>query len=433
MKIIGGAAARGYSFHQCLDIGKAVNEHTVTIGSALDHCHVPGRQHQTVGDDTCVVGAGIHNEPGHQLITPVPPVEDLIEKCLHLLCDPRDPERAFTSFAPSDDVVLLLNNYGGLSSLELGALTDEILSQLASKWNISPCKILSGGFETSLNAPGFSISLCNLTAAAKQCGTDVLIELLDAPTTAVSWPNTARPSPDAKKGRLADRENVSAKNVAARGEIQADAATLERMIRAACKRAIAAEPRLTEWDTVMGDGDCGEAVKGLAESILSDLGGGGGRLPTGTVFDFLTLVTRSVEPMGGTLGAIFSILLSAFHTALNRAVQDGAVHQSSPDLYAAALESAVTSLKMHTPAREGDRTVMDVLLPFAAEFCRSKDLGAAVKVAAAKAEETRYAKARFGRATYIGQHASQELPDPGAWAFFEIVAGLAEGIGVEVP
>lgn len=432
MKIIGGAAVDGYSFQDCVDMGKAVNDSTVTIGSALDHCHVPGRQHQTVADDTCTIGAGIHNEPANQLISPLPSVEDLIDRCLHLLCDPNDKERAFTSFTPGDEVVLLLNNYGGLSSLELGALTDEILGQLASKWNISPCKILSGAFETSLNAPGFSISLCNLTTAAKQCGsqTNTLLQFLGSPTAAVSWPNTTVTPRGAKKGGLADKATASTKEATARGEIQADGATMEKMIRTACARVIAAEPRLTEWDTVMGDGDCGEAVKGLAESILADLDSD--RPSTESVFDFLRLVNRSVEPMGGTLGAIFSILLAAFHTALNSAARDGGVHPGTPSLYAAALDSAVASLKMHTPAREGDRTVMDVLLPFTAEFHRSGDLAAAVGVAAAKAEETRYAKAKFGRATYIGEEVSQELPDPGAWAFYEIVAGLAEGVGLEL-
>lgn len=64
MKVLGAAAARDYSFDRLVEIGKAVNEQLVSIGSALDHCHVPGRQsHDEIGEDVCVVGAGIHNEP----------------------------------------------------------------------------------------------------------------------------------------------------------------------------------------------------------------------------------------------------------------------------------------------------------------------------------------------------------------------------------
>jgi dihydroxyacetone kinase len=49
---------------------------------------------------------------------------------LGLICDQNDPERAFVKFNKGDDTVLLINNYGGLSNLELGALTEETLSQL---------------------------------------------------------------------------------------------------------------------------------------------------------------------------------------------------------------------------------------------------------------------------------------------------------------
>jgi dihydroxyacetone kinase len=57
-------------------------------------------------------------------------VGDLISQLLSLLCDQNDSERAFVKFNQNDDTVLLINNYGGLSNLELGALTQETLSQL---------------------------------------------------------------------------------------------------------------------------------------------------------------------------------------------------------------------------------------------------------------------------------------------------------------
>jgi triose/dihydroxyacetone kinase / FAD-AMP lyase (cyclizing) len=209
MKITGAAASKKYSFQQCVDIARAVNAQVVSIGSALDHCHVPGRQkHETLPRDLVVVGAGIHNEPGAQRISPFPTVEELIGRCLTLLCDPNDAERAFVKFNPDDEVVLVVNNYGGLSNLELGALTDEIIIQLASQWNIKPARILSGIFETSLNAPGFAISLGNITAAAKESNTKPaeLLDLLDLKTEAVWWPNITRPQ---KQGGAAQTAQVS--------------------------------------------------------------------------------------------------------------------------------------------------------------------------------------------------------------------------------
>jgi triose/dihydroxyacetone kinase / FAD-AMP lyase (cyclizing) len=130
-KVVGAAAANKYSFQDCVDLGRAVNAQVVSIGSALDHCHVPGRQtHEPLPRDVVVVGAGIHNEPGAQKISPFPAVEDLIDRCLTLLCDQNDPERAFVKFDQGDDVIMVVNNYGGLSNLELGGLTGEAIEQL---------------------------------------------------------------------------------------------------------------------------------------------------------------------------------------------------------------------------------------------------------------------------------------------------------------
>ncbi|KAJ5611920.1 hypothetical protein N7528_009025 [Penicillium herquei] len=429
MKIIGAAAAEGYSFDQCLALGQAVNGNTVTIASALDHCHVPGRQQQSsVPDNVVVIGAGIHNEPGQLHVSPAPSVEEIIERCLKLLLDENDSERYFAKFETGDEVGLLVNNYGGLSVLELSALADEIQIQLGSRWIIKPCRATFGAFETSLNAPGFSISLCNLTAAAKQVKEPVatLIRQFDSSTTAVSWPNTTRPSPSQSRVTYEHVESITASQETAQSKISFDPLRLKSGIEVACERVIVAEPKLTEWDMVMGDGDCGEAVKGLAESIQKRIAQG--CTESGNVLELIHSILQAVDDMGGTLGAIFGVLLSALSTALKRNLAEGKISPQTPDFYATALDSAVTSLKSHTGAREGDRTVMDVLLPFNDEFLKSKSLFSAINIAAQKAEGTRYLKAKFGRATYVGDDSSQELPDPGAWAFYEIVTGLAEGL-----
>jgi dihydroxyacetone kinase len=63
--------------------------------------------------------------------------------------------------------------------------------QEETTWQLKPTKIYAGTFETSLNGPGFSITLCNLTFAAYNSGTSVdeLMELLGANVKAPSWPN----------------------------------------------------------------------------------------------------------------------------------------------------------------------------------------------------------------------------------------------------
>lgn len=130
--------------------------------------------------------------------------------------------------------------------------------------------------------------------------------------------------------------------------------------------------------------------------------------------------------MGGTLGAILGILLSAFTSALRELASKSS--EATAATFAAALAEATSALKTHTSAREGDRTVMDVLLPFADAFEASKDFRAAVAVAKEKAEATRFLKARFGRATYVAEAQGQELPDPGAWALYEWLNGMSTAV-----
>lgn len=161
-------------------------------------------------------------------------------------------------------------------------------------------------------------------------------------------------------------------------------------------------------------------------AIIKILDSGGAS--KGSVVDFLNRTTDAVDDMGGTLGAILGILLSAFTSALKTSTSAGS-SQSNRAIFAKALEQAVAALKTHTSAREGDRTVMDLLLPFADDFAKTThDFHHAVEVAKEKAEATRYLKARFGRATYVAEAQDQELPDPGAWALYEWLNGMSQAI-----
>ncbi|KAF4624111.1 hypothetical protein G7Y89_g14060 [Cudoniella acicularis] len=415
MKILGAAASKEYSFERCVEVGTAVNDQLVSIGSALDHCHVPGRQnHDEIGDDVC----------GAQKVSPFPSIEELISQLLTLICDQNDPERAFVKFNKGDDTVLLINNYGGLSNLELGALTQETLAQLDQKWDIKPTKIYTGPFETSLNGPGFSITLCNLTTAAKESKTSVseLMELLADETKAPSWPNVlSNTSTKATRKDLPVVDVEKQTQISPEEDIKVEPKLLEATIRLACERAIASEPNLTKWDMVMGDGDCGEAVKGVSEAILKILDKGTAN--SGSVFDVLHAIIDAVDDMGGTLGAIFGILLAAFATSLRS--NGHKANENLMSVFAPPLTHAVGSLKHHTGARVGDRTVMDVLIPFQETLERERDLEKAVEAAEKAADGTRDLKPKFGRASYVGAGGEeQRLPDPGAWALMEMVKGI---------
>ncbi|KAJ9658551.1 hypothetical protein H2201_007758 [Coniosporium apollinis] len=433
LKMIGAATQQGWTFEQCLEIGAQGNAQMVTVGTSLDHCHIPGREHhEHVPDNACVLGMGIHNEPGLQTLSPMPSPEEVVKKMLLFLLDPNDSDRAFVPFdGTKDDVVMLIDNFGGLSTLELEALTNITKTQLAKDWNIKPVRIYAGVFETSLNGPGFSISLGNLTGMAKALGREAsdLIQLLDAPTTAPAWPKNgyahAPKSDDAAPSAEADEESDEALG---KGP-QVSTATLKRALQKACDAVIAAEPDITKYDIQMGDGDCGEAVSTICNSIISKLSSGPFEAESASIFALLKPIGESVENVGGSLGAILSIMLTAFSNSLRK------IH-SSEDLTSVdvatvgkALGPALENLKSYTPARAGDRTVMDTLSPFVEQLQRKPNLDEAVKAAEEGANSTKGMRPKFGRATYIGDKAEGDdlPPDPGAVAVAVFLRGFLEG------
>ena len=100
---------------------------------------------------------GIHNEAGVQRVSPVPPLNELIQTLLDLLSSQSDLERGFLPTAGSgkDNVVLLVNNLGGVSELELGGIVREAVTALAGR-GVAVQRVISGTFMvlylTSLHA-----------------------------------------------------------------------------------------------------------------------------------------------------------------------------------------------------------------------------------------------------------------------------------------
>lgn len=438
LKVMGGASGAGGSLDQVYDLGVAFSQQIVSIAVTLDHCHVPGRaEHAQSAVDELEIGTGPHNEPGYKKLSPIPSPEDLVKTILTYLLDETDPLRGYVSFAEGDETVLLVSNFGGMSYLEMGALVDELLEQLDVHWKISPVRVVSGFLETSLNAPAFSVSVVNVTATARNCAysADEIKGFFDARTD-THWESMAGSQATAKR-RPRKEQFVQATQAARPAiddatDLKVDAARLERMLRTACDRLVAAEPDLTRWDTVMGDGDCGETLKTGALCLLEALDAGVAR--TGSVGAVLQELEEILESkMGGTLGGILGIFFVSLRTALADSLGQASEADKGGDitkLWAAAVRVALDSLSRYTPAKVGDRTVMDTLIPFAEGLAATGTFGGGVDAAVAGAEKTKTLTPKLGRATYVGagQDASHELPpDPGAWGAMVVIKGLQEG------
>lgn len=352
LKLCGSASEAGYTFDDCMQIGYAVNANAVTVGSSLDHCHIPGREHhRSIPEDTCVLGMGIHNEPGLHEITPMPKVEGLVSDMLKYCLDQTDQDRAFVEFKSGDVVLLLINNFGGISNFELEALTSVARKVLEREWNITPARVYAHPFETSLNGPGWSISLLNVSGIERDTKRpiDTLLHLLDMDTQAPAWPKNGYKPIQQVKETAKIAETGAADAHAQRGP-SVDASTLDRSLRSACHAAIQAEPDITKWDVQMGDGDCGEAVVGICHGVLKKLDCGLAK--QGSFFHILDEIGEAVEEIGGTLGAIISILLASFTTSLRQAYgKDGNAFTLDTRSAGQAAGEALKNLSNYTSAR----------------------------------------------------------------------------------
>lgn len=81
----------------------------------------------------------------------------------------------------SGPTAVLINNLGGLSVLETQVLADQVMGSVRQR-NPAVARFFVGTFVTSLDGPGFSITLLKLD--------DELLPLLDTPTAVSNWPKT---------------------------------------------------------------------------------------------------------------------------------------------------------------------------------------------------------------------------------------------------
>ena len=392
----------------------------MSVGASLDHVHVPGRgpidphTNERLQMEQVEVGMGIHNEPGSQRLYVQLP--ELVSSMLKQLLDWRDEDRAYLN-VNSNEIVLLINNLGGVSPLELAGVTAEVVRQLGQDWNIKPCRILSGTYMTSLNGLGFSISILNCVTTEQ--GVPSMLQLFDAPSEAVGWsaPIT-KATWEGKNDQVRDKSPTTAEQARPSG-LKMNGAAAKQHLKGGLERLIEAEPLVTKYDTVVGDGDCGIGLKRGAEAVLEMLTK---EEPSGDVVIDVSRITSVIESsMDGTSGALYAIFLNSFVTALVRQPAG----DITPQVWAKALQSAFAALEKYTPAKPGDRTLVDALEPFIRVLSETGDIVEAAKAARTGAEGTKGMKASLGRAVYVGGQGFKEVPDPGAFGLSEFFLGLA--------
>ncbi|KJS53889.1 dihydroxyacetone kinase subunit DhaL [Streptomyces rubellomurinus] len=187
--------------------------------------------------------------------------------------------------------------------------------------------------------------------------------------------------------------------------------------------------RLTELDSVIGDGDHGvNLVRGFARAAL-ELGAAPRSDETvGGLLDFTGGVL--ISTVGGAAGPLYGSAFRAMGTAL------GDTAETDEARFAEALQAGLDVLQELGAADPGDKTMVDAYAPAVAAF-RDTVLAhggflAAARAAAEAAETaldtTITLRARKGRASYLGLRTIGHQ-DPGAASTTLVFRALADTIG----
>ncbi|KAF5372202.1 hypothetical protein D9758_005026 [Tetrapyrgos nigripes] len=446
-KILGALAERNATLGRVKEVGDTVVGSLASIGVGLEHCHVPGRDRNgsVLGETECELGLGLHNEPGAER-KELGDAERLVNEMIDKILESRGSESDSSRFVEKDDkTVLFVNNLGGMSQLEMGAVLKDVSDCLEHR-GICPRRVYLSSFMTSLNAPGFSIHLLNVSSIYRSLangrGDLDILQLLDDPTDAHSWVGVRRFWPGSGQNRdyaseekdtahtlylSHDEVHLSLNDAAERrfwGVADISSEAVKRGILRACRAVLEVEKDMTEFDTIVGDGDCGETFAMGAKAVISAIEK---EIVVATMSPSI-LVQRIggvlEENMGGTIGALFTIYFTAWSSALKNMMTMETLSKTPSE--------ALRSMSHHTPAKLGDRTIIDALQPFCEALKEGKGITEASKKAKEGAEKTRGMKARLGRAVYVGSRpgkdSERELPpDPGAWGVAAIIEGFKTG------
>lgn len=194
---------------------------------------------------------------------------------------------------------------------------------------------------------------------------------------------------------------------------------LAKLLETAAARIIAHTDELTALDSAIGDADHGINMKRGFEAVLADKASVLAKpLPEALKAIGMALVMK----VGGASGPLYGTLFLSLGKELP-------AEPTLADL-ARALAAAVEAMKARGKAEFGNKTMLDVLGPVAAELAGGRATFDSVrKVAADSAEATVPMKAIRGRASFLGERSIGHM-DPGARSsqlLIEAVCDALEG------
>lgn len=409
-KAAAAAAERGDSLQDVLAIARRANAQTRTIGVSFSGCTLPGSPQPlfSLPAGHLGYGMGIHGEPGIREL-PVPPAKELAKMMLASLLEDKPAQH-------DGALVVIVNGLGAVKYEELFVFWHS-LQQLVGHEKIRVKDVQIGEFVTSLNMAGLSVTFAWLD--------DELSALWQAP----AWTPTLRFGTvlphEALPPRRADetRHCDVPKGTDISRQLAAEVVTI---VDAMALTVVEHADELGRLDAIAGDGDHGigmtrgvEAARLAARRALEQEAG------AGTVLQHAA--DAWADHAGGTSGAIWGVILNTLGTGIGNTLKP-----TSDDI-ARAVNRACDGVMHFGKAQPGDKTLLDVLLPFSQSLTNGVNQGLSLKdawseasaVAAVEAELTARLLPKVGRARPLAER-SLGTPDPGAVSLAMLIRTVSD-------
>eukprot|EP00850_Spirogloea_muscicola_P011649 SM000073S21425 [mRNA] locus=s73:99591:105584:- [translate_table: standard] len=272
----------------------------------------------------------------------------------HMLKQILSPETGYLAIKAGSKVALLVNGMGATPLMELMICAGKAVAELQVEHGFLVERVFVGSLMTSLDMAGISITVLRVDDAAIRSAAEAILEIA---------------------------------------------------------------PSLNDWDSKVGDGDCGSTLSKGANAILDSLSSYSLNSPAATVKGIGDSIRLA---MGGTSGVLYDIFCRAAYAHL-RDVPKG---QTSASHWSSALEAAVRAVGVYGGAQAGYRTILDALIPASTTLRERLAAGegpitaflAAADAAEAGAEATKGLQAQAGRSSYVPPEVLHAVPDPGAKA-----------------
>uniref|UniRef100_A0A915JFE8 Triokinase/FMN cyclase n=1 Tax=Romanomermis culicivorax TaxID=13658 RepID=A0A915JFE8_ROMCU len=371
LRICGAMANAGLSLDEIVNTASKVVNNTGTIGLSMSSCSIPNRAPMfKLGAKEMELGLGIHGEPGVKR-TDMQTAHTTVKIMIDHMLDEKSNTRI--KVGRDDQVAIVLNNLGGLSQIEMGILSKEVI------------------FYT--NAP----ATCAVWRPLLQCDNDQ-----------IDYHNYEIQPVDSSDGsQMKSKSNVP--NLSS---------PFGRCLLNVCNKLCEKESYLNELDSFCGDGDCGTTIKLGSSALKTALHNDTLSVNDPAKFiDEISILWQNST--GGTAGAIYSLFLSAIAKILAQK------RSEEPKTWLTAFVEGTEMIMTYTMAKPGDRTMIDPLAA-AAEFFKKelyndsftvdeKFLDELAKIVHESALSTKDMIAKAGRASYVAK-ANLTHPDPGAMA-----------------